>query len=57
MKECMRPHPLLHTVSGAGIGLLLAGLVPALGAGSSAVTLGAILLVGGVVGEFVFLKH
>lgn len=54
MKECMKPHPLLHTVSGVGLGMLLTnwfGLV-----GTAGVYLGVILVVLGVVGEFVLLK-
>lgn len=54
MKECMKPHPLLHTVSGVGLGVLLTnwfGLV-----GNTGMWLGLILLVVGVAGEFVFLK-
>lgn len=54
MKECMKPHPLLHTVSGVGLGMLLTnwfGLV-----GTTGVYLGVILVVLGVVGEFVLLK-
>ena len=50
MKECTKPHPLLHTLGGVGLGILLVGLVPTLGA--SAVMLGIILLVGSIVGEF-----
>lgn len=55
MKECTKPHPLLHSVAGIGIGFLLVALF-----GSTliakAMVLGIILLVVGVAGEFVFLK-
>lgn len=54
MKECLRPHPLLHSTAGLGIGLLLAGLVP--GLASSGVILGILLIVVGVGGEFVMKK-
>lgn len=46
MKECMRPHALIHIASGAGLGLLLAGLF-----GGAAATLGVILLVGGLIAD------
>ncbi|MBI2327950.1 hypothetical protein HYU92_06560 [Candidatus Curtissbacteria bacterium] len=54
MKECLKPHPLLHSLSGVGLGLLLAGLVPSLAA--SGVLLGIILIVAGVGGEFMMKK-
>lgn len=54
MKECMKPHPLLHSLAGVGLGILLAGWVPSVYA--NAMTWGLILLVVGVAGEFVFLK-
>ncbi|OGD99433.1 hypothetical protein A3H87_03895 [Candidatus Curtissbacteria bacterium RIFCSPLOWO2_02_FULL_42_37] len=53
-KECTKPHPLLHSVAGIGLGLLLVGLVPDLVA--KAVVLGIILLVVGVGGELVIKK-
>lgn len=54
MKECIKTHPLLHTVGGVGIGLLLVYLLPAVVANS--LVLGLVLLAVGVVGEFVLLK-
>ena len=54
MKECLKPHPLLHSVAGIGLGFLLAGLVPGLAA--SGVLLGIILLVVGMGGEFMTKK-
>lgn len=54
IKECMKPHPLLHSLSGIGLGLVLVGLVPALAA--NALVFGIILVVLAVAGEFVFLK-
>lgn len=54
MQECLKPHPLLHTVTGAGLGLLLAAWVPALA--MNAVMAGVLLVVAGIAGEFLFLK-
>ena len=54
MKECLKPHSLLHSVAGIGLGLFLAGLVPGLAA--SGVLLGIILIVVGMGGEFVMKK-
>lgn len=46
MSECMKPHALVHLVTGAGLGLLLSGVFA-----DSAMTLGVALVVLGVVGE------
>lgn len=54
MKECMKPHPLLHTVSGIGLGMLLVGWLGL--TGESLTWWGVGLVVVGVVGEFMFLK-
>lgn len=54
MKECMKSHPLLHSVSGIGLGLLLAAWVPALA--TNAVMVGVLLVVLGVGGEFLMKK-
>lgn len=54
MEECMKPHALVHLVSGAGIGFLVLALVPALAA--NALMLGIILLVLAFAGEFVVNK-
>ncbi len=51
MKECTRPHALAHSVGGAGIALLVLYFVPALT--SYMLVLGLVLLVGGVVWDFV----
>lgn len=55
MKECMKPHPLLHIVSGVGLGVLVANWFGGL-VGETGVWVGLALVVGGVVGEFMFLK-
>lgn len=54
MKECMKPHALLHSLAGVGLGLVLVGLMPSLAA--SAMMLGLVLVVVGIAGEFLFLK-
>lgn len=54
MKECAKPHQLLHLVSGAGLGLVLVGVVPSLAA--NALTLGVVLIVVGVAAEFMMKK-
>lgn len=47
MSECMKSHALVHLVSGAGVGLLLSGMVA-----DSAMMFGVALVVLGVVAEF-----
>ncbi len=54
MKECMKPHALLHTVTGAGLGILLANWLSL--TGDTGMWWGVGLLVAGVGGEFVFMK-
>lgn len=54
LKECTKPHQLLHLVSGVGLGMLILALVPDLAL--NAFTIGITLLVVGVAGEFVVLK-
>lgn len=49
-KECMKPHALMHSLTGFGVGLIVAGAVPAIGA--QGVMLGLIALVVGIVGDF-----
>jgi len=53
-KECTKPHPMLHSAAGLGLGLVLAGLVPGL-VGGAGLVIGIILLIVGLGGEFVFL--
>jgi len=50
----MKPHGLLHLVTGAGLGLLLVGLFPTLG--TSPFMWGVILVAAGFAGEFLWLK-
>lgn len=54
MKECMKPHALLHTVTGVGFGMLLTNW---LGLTVDAVMMwGVVLIVVGVAGEFMTKK-
>ena len=53
-KECMKPHPLAHLVSGAGVMLILVALVPALAA--NALILGVVILAAGVAYDFMVNK-
>lgn len=50
MKECTKPHALAHSVSGAGVGLLVLYFVPSLTA--NLLMLGLVLLVVGVVWDY-----
>ncbi len=54
LSECTKPHALVHLVSGAGVGILLYSLIPGLAAMGA--TLGVILVVAAIVGEFVWNK-
>ena len=54
MKQCMKPHALAHSVSGLGVGLILVALIPSLTA--NALTLGIIVLVAGIVFDFMVNK-
>lgn len=51
MAECFKKHPMLHMVTGVGVGLLLVGLVPDLVV--NAVTWGIVIVVLGIGAEFV----
>ncbi len=50
MKECMKPHSLVHWVSGAGIACLILYLIPSLT--TNLLMLGIVLLVAAFVLEF-----
>ena len=43
MNECMKPHPLLHSLMGIGLGLVLVSLFPNLV--SNALTWGVVLII------------
>ena len=49
MKECMKPHPLLHSLMGIGLGLVLVSLVPSLV--SNGLTIGVVLIIVAFVAE------
>ena len=51
MQNCLTPHPLMHTLTGLGLGLLAASLVPAF-FGNNGVSFGLALLAAGLLGEF-----
>lgn len=50
MKECTKPHALAHSVSGAGVALLVLYFLPTLT--PYLLVLGLILLVGGALWDF-----
>lgn len=50
----MKPHALAHSVTGAGVILIVASFIPAIAA--NALVIGLVLLVGGAVYDFVVNK-
>ena len=50
MKECMKPHALLHLVTGAGLGMLLTTWFT--GVAVNAAMWGWVLLLVGIVGDY-----
>ena len=50
MKECMKPHALLHLVTGAGLGMLLTTWFTAVAV--NAAMWGWVLLLVGIVGDY-----
>lgn len=48
-KECFKPHVVLHSISGFGVGLILAGLIPSVS--QNALIIGAIVLVSSIITE------
>ena len=51
MKECLKPHALVHLVTGAGIGFVVSALVPTL-TGQTGLYTGIGLIVVAVIAEF-----
>lgn len=51
MKECMKPHALMHSVMGLGLGLVLANVFPDL-VGQVGLWVGVGLLVLAMVGDY-----
>ena len=51
MKECMKPHALMHSVMGLGLGLVLANVFPDL-VGQMGLWVGVGLLVLAMVGDY-----
>lgn len=54
-KECFKAHPMVHTLTGVGVGFLLAGLIGGL-AGSTAVLLGIIIILAGIATDAFLVK-
>ena len=54
MKECMKPHALLHSLTGIGLGLILVALMPSLV--GNALMLGVVVVVVGIVGDMMVKK-
>ena len=54
LKECWKPHPLAHTVFGIGLGVLLVGLFPALGA--QALVVGIIVAIAALAYDYFMVK-
>ena len=54
MNECWKPHSLLHTVAGIGLGFLLLALAPQFFA--NALILGVVLIILAVLGELMIKK-
>jgi len=50
-KECMKPHALMHSLTGIGFGLLLAGFINGL-TGQTGVIIGIILIAAGIIGDY-----
>lgn len=53
-KECMKPHALMHSLAGLGVGLILVNFIPTLV--DNALMLGVLVLVVAVVGDFMVNK-
>ncbi len=49
-KECFKPHMVLHSITGFGIGYIVIGLVPSLA--QSALVIGVVIVVAAVITEF-----
>ena len=55
MKECFKPHVVMHSLIGLGIGFILASFIPALST-STGLWLGIILVIIGIISEFIVNK-
>lgn len=51
MKECLKPHAILHTVFGLGLGLVLANWLTGF-SGQTGMVLGLFLVLVAFIGEF-----
>ncbi len=50
MKECLKPHSLVHSVVGIGLGILLTNWITFL-SGANGIVIGGVVLIGGLLGE------
>jgi len=50
-QDCLTPHPVMHTLTGFGLGLVAANMVPSF-AGSTGISFGLVLIAAGLLGEF-----
>lgn len=51
MQECLNSHPIMHTLTGLGLGLVTANMVSSL-SGSTGISFGLVLIAAGLLGEF-----
>lgn len=54
MKECMKPHAIVHSVTGLGVGLILVALIPALV--TNALVFGIIVVLAALGYDYFFIK-
>lgn len=54
IKECMKPHALMHSLAGLGLGLILVNFIPTFA--DNALMLGVVALAVAVVGDFMVNK-
>lgn len=50
MKECTKPHALMHSLSGVGLGIIIAAVVANLS--QTFLVMGIVILVAGVAGDY-----
>lgn len=55
MKECLKPHALMHSLSGFSVGLILVALVKGL-ASTTGLWIGIVLLIVSIIGDMMVNK-
>lgn len=55
MKECMKPHALIHSLTGVGLGVLVATAFSG-AIGANGIMLGVLLIAAGIVGDMMVNK-